>query len=233
MKTWHLPLQKPTPDRRIGLRLFGFVLASVLLHGLLLLSQRPTMELGSDDNTTMRITLGEIKKITATAAQRPAVRRQSSETVEPRIERRERRPAPTSVKEAITTSTASSSEPAAKTLPPQQSAATDRSTPVEATATATTQEQHLTLSHLLKQALAKQFYYPLLARKRGWQGEVRLAFTLDTSGTITGARIAQGSGYRALDRAAMNSLARVAGIGIPLSEQLSFELPVIYSLNGG
>lgn len=182
-------------------------------------------------STTLQVTLGEIKKVTITPATKPAPRpiqrlgnRGATQGVN--------RPTPASVVEAEITP---SESPAMERTPitPQESGTTARSRVAEAAATAITQEQHITLSHLLKQSLAKQFYYPMLARKRGWQGEVLLAFTLDTSGTITDARIARGSGYSALDRAALNSLARVSGLGIALSEQLSFELPVIYSLSGG
>lgn len=236
MRILPLPLENPTPDRRIGRRLFGFVLVSMLLHTVMLFSQGSTMELESAAaGTTMRITLGEIKKITATPTQRPAPRqlqRQGHKGAEPRVNR----PASASVAEADTTSSEPpAAERTAETNPltPQKSGTTSLSRADEAASTVVTQEQHLSLSHLLKQALAKQFHYPMLARKRGWQGEVLLAFTLDTSGTITDARIARGSGYSALDRAALNSLARVSGLGIPLSEQLRFELPVIYSLSGG
>lgn len=86
---------------------------------------------------------------------------------------------------------------------------------------------------ILRQALAQQFRYPLLARKRGWQGEVLLAFTLDSRGTIIDARIAHSSGYGALDNAAIASLIRVATIEAGPSRPLSFELPVIYRLHGG
>ncbi len=235
MRTLPLPLENPTPDRRIGRRLFGFVLVSMLLHTVVLFSQRSTMELESAAGTTMRITLGEIKKITTTPTQQPAPRplqRQGHKGGEPRLNR----PAPASMVEGKTTSSeppAAEPAPEANPLTLQESGTTTRGSAAEAAATAITQEQHITLSHLLKLALAKQFHYPMLARKRGWQGEVLLAFTLDTSGTITDARIARGSGYSALDRAALNSLARVSGLGIPLSGQLRFELPVIYSLSGG
>lgn len=93
--------------------------------------------------------------------------------------------------------------------------------------------QRDSLMQLLTEALAQQFRYPPLARKRGWQGEVLLAFTLDTRGTIIDARIARSSGYGALDNAAIASLTRVASIEAGPSRPLSFELPVIYRLHGG
>jgi protein TonB len=91
----------------------------------------------------------------------------------------------------------------------------------------------VTLQRRLQQELSRHFRYPLLARRRGWQGEVRLAFSLDQHGSIIHARVARGSGHRALDRAALEALGKVAAIDVDLSRELSFELPVIYKLSGG
>jgi protein TonB len=103
----------------------------------------------------------------------------------------------------------------------------------ETTAAQGSEQQRNNLMLILRQALDEQFRYPPLARKHGWQGKVLLAFTLDTRGTIIDARIAQSSGYGTLDNAAIASLTRVATIEAGPSQALSFELPVIYRLNGG
>ena len=93
-----------------------------------------------------------------------------------------------------------------------------------------TEQQRMGISQRLKQALAKHFRYPGQARKRGWQRTVLTTFTLNTNGTIINAHIEQGSGYTTLDHAA---LIQVASINARPSQELSFEIPVIYSLNGG
>ena len=85
----------------------------------------------------------------------------------------------------------------------------------------------------LQQALARHFNYPLQARRRGWQGEVILAFTLERNGQILDIQIARGSGHRALDRAALASLNKVGRIEHASTQALSFELPVIYRLQEG
>lgn len=127
-----------------------------------------------------------------------------------------------------------------KETQPLDTTAVDSQPPGTATAETTTttealsdEQRRSSLNQLLTQALAKHFHYPMLARKRGWQGEVLLAFTLSTSGAITDARIAHGSGYSSLDHAALKSLNLVAHIGEQLTQELNFELPVIYRLNGG
>jgi protein TonB len=84
----------------------------------------------------------------------------------------------------------------------------------------------------LQQALARHFRYPLLARKRGWQGEVLLAFRLESDGRILDARIARSSGYRLLDRAALDALGRIKGIDNGAQQGLTLQLPVIYRLEG-
>lgn len=81
-------------------------------------------------------------------------------------------------------------------------------------------------------ALARHFYYPRMAMRRGWQGEVILAFQLQADGTIVNARIAQSSGYSVLDRAALHALGKVNRIRNTLRGNRAMQLPVIYRLEG-
>jgi protein TonB len=46
--------------------------------------------------------------------------------------------------------------------------------------------------------------YPLLARRRGWQGSVDIGFRLQADGSVGQAQIHRSSGYAALDRAALS-----------------------------
>jgi protein TonB len=84
----------------------------------------------------------------------------------------------------------------------------------------------------LQQEIARHFNYPLLARRRGWQGEVLLAFRLEADGRISDARVLRSSGYGVLDRAALTALGKVGRIAAGLSRGLAMELPVIYRLEG-
>jgi len=84
----------------------------------------------------------------------------------------------------------------------------------------------------LQQALAEHFSYPLLARRRGWQGEVVLSFRLEADGRILDARIARSSGYGVLDHAALSALSKVKRLEQGLSRSLTLQLPVIYRLEG-
>ena len=75
--------------------------------------------------------------------------------------------------------------------------------------------------------------YPLLARRRGWQGTVMVEVWLDANGEQIRRDILRSSGHALLDQAALRSIARnqfapytINGIGYPAR----LHLPVIYSL---
>lgn len=80
--------------------------------------------------------------------------------------------------------------------------------------------------------LGRHFSYPMLARKRGWQGEVLLAFQLAADGRIHDARIARSSGHGVLDRAALKALDKVTPLEHHAPASLTLQIPVIYRLEG-
>lgn len=90
---------------------------------------------------------------------------------------------------------------------------------------------------LLQEQLQRHFSYPPLARRRGWQGEVMLAFTLHPDGLISRRRIAHSSGHGLLDRAALAALEHVQRLSLQHTHtpprSLEMELPVRYQLTEG
>ena len=82
--------------------------------------------------------------------------------------------------------------------------------------------------------LKRYFEYPLLARRRGWEGTVWLAFTVAPDGVLERIHVARGSGYDALDHAAIVALRRVDQMREASAwldgRALDMELPVIYRL---
>jgi len=86
----------------------------------------------------------------------------------------------------------------------------------------------------LETNLSRYFSYPPMARQRGWQGHVRVAFTVQADGQLTDARITRSSGYHVLDASALEALHRVGRV--PQAREwlhgqaLPMELPVIYRL---
>ena len=64
----------------------------------------------------------------------------------------------------------------------------------------------------LRLRLAEHFRYPPLARRRGWEGTVRLGLRIEPDGRLTRVRVLAGSGYAVLDRAAARALERVGRV---------------------
>ena len=85
----------------------------------------------------------------------------------------------------------------------------------------------------LKEAFSAHFYYPMLARRKGWEGEVTLALRVETDGRLTGIHVVGSSGHRVLDNAAVDSLSRARALRFPggaLGGSVDMLLPVHYRL---
>jgi len=89
----------------------------------------------------------------------------------------------------------------------------------------------------LDRALRASFYYPLIAQRQGWQGEVRIALTIQADGTLANIRVSRSSGYAILDDAAVDSVRRIRAIPEAIAslagENLDLVLPVRYELRSG
>jgi protein TonB len=85
--------------------------------------------------------------------------------------------------------------------------------------------------------LARHFFYPQLARRKGWQGRVDLGFRVEADGRIERIRVVRSSGHGILDRSAMQALRDVGrlSVGTPKlgSHGWELDLPVIYRLREG
>ncbi len=90
---------------------------------------------------------------------------------------------------------------------------------------------------IIRLRLAGEFRYPVLARRRGWEGEVVLAFRVDADGRIGNVKVANSSGFGLLDSAARDALLRVAAVALADGRRpgtpLDLTLPVIYRLSEG
>ncbi len=98
-------------------------------------------------------------------------------------------------------------------------------------------DAHERVQAALRKALLTRFDYPLLARRRGWEGEVRLGLRVEADGELGSIRVVETSGYRVLDRAAVRDLEEVDTL--PTLKrwldgmQMDVVLPVEYRLAGG
>jgi periplasmic protein TonB len=114
--------------------------------------------------------------------------------------------------------------------------AREQSSPAAAgmeTARQTAREQ---LHNSILRLVSSRFNYPLLARRKGWQGVVKLQVHIESDGRISRLHVEQTSGYPVLDRAALQSLQLAS---VPDAEKwmqgqaIDIIIPVEYRLVGG
>jgi protein TonB len=74
--------------------------------------------------------------------------------------------------------------------------------------------------------------YPLVARRKGWEGTVVIELRVSDSGRVQEARIEKSSGYAILDDAALGAVRswRIAPNGRADAASLKFTVPVIFKL---
>lgn len=93
---------------------------------------------------------------------------------------------------------------------------------------------HVKINNILRDELAKHFYYPAVAQRRNWQGEVLIEFTVKSNGKITQININKSSGYEILDNAAIDALRKIDSkdkFSLVLNGQsIEKTLPIIYAL---
>ena len=111
---------------------------------------------------------------------------------------------------------------------------TEQETQPATTPSASASTNSRQLEVVLRKAFNAHFYYPRLAIRRGWQGEVRLGLRIEANGHLTRVRILQGSGHDLLDRAAIKSLNRVellpAAVALLNGGSMDLVLPIQYQL---
>jgi len=84
--------------------------------------------------------------------------------------------------------------------------------------------------------VSSRFHYPVLARRKGMQGIVRLQVRIETDGRITRLQVQQTSGYPLLDQAALQSLQLASVPDAPRwmnGQAIDIIIPVEYRLVGG
>ena len=77
---------------------------------------------------------------------------------------------------------------------------------------------------------ARYFYYPAIARQRGWEGQVVLGFRIDRDGRLQERHVAHTSGFAVLDRAALDSLSKVERVTVAGGAPFDMRIPVLYRL---
>lgn len=82
----------------------------------------------------------------------------------------------------------------------------------------------------IRDIIAKNTFYPPLARRMGWTGKVTLSFIVAEDGTVRDIQIVERSGYEVLDRSAVETVRRSAPFPRP-PVAVKIILPIVYKLN--
>lgn len=91
----------------------------------------------------------------------------------------------------------------------------------------------------LFQAIAKQQQYPRSAQRRGQEGRVLAGFSVQPDGQFIDVNITESSGYRVLDKAALQAVKRASGfaplpealLNAALSQAWAIQVPMEFRLN--
>ncbi len=83
---------------------------------------------------------------------------------------------------------------------------------------------------VISQIIQKNISYPPIARRMGWEGRVVLSIKLCTDGTVKEIRVLESSGYEVLDRNAVDTVRRVAGLFPKPPVEVVVKVPVNYKL---
>lgn len=87
---------------------------------------------------------------------------------------------------------------------------------------------------LIQAEIERHFQYPKLAQRRGWQGEVRLKFSVHPDGQISNIEIKRGAQYGVLNHSALQTMKKVNRLtritSGTLNSPIVMELPIIYKL---
>lgn len=81
----------------------------------------------------------------------------------------------------------------------------------------------------IKDSVQGRISYPMIARKMGWQGKVLISFVVCRDGSVKDIRIIESSGFKALDKNAVEVIREVAPFPQPpVAAELI--IPVVYKL---
>ena len=132
------------------------------------------------------------------------------------------------------TQPSSTAKPAIAPTPPNRKRAEPSAPPVSATSAAAQRTAERAYLNALQRAIAQKQPYPASARRLGQSGVATIAFTLAADGRISQIRLAQSSGYAALDRSALQALARLGRfepIPTALGRRIwSLQIPIRFTL---
>lgn len=191
-----------------------FLLASLCLHAGLALPWVSTFQLAGQRDNVLNVTL-TITDRTATTSESLGARSRTHAVPDARAEISE------------------SNE--AATMQPQSAAPLSHTTDMGRSADdASAASTRVQIQAQLLTDLQRHFEYPMLARRRGWQGTVWLSFLIESDGVLQRIQIARSSGYDNLDSSAVTAMRRVGQLAeakqLLNGQSLEMSVPVVYRL---
>jgi protein TonB len=121
--------------------------------------------------------------------------------------------------------------PVSRSKQVQQTLSEKSSVPVPKKVSRQEMEQHYVKAHFvyIKKIIEKNISYPSMARRMGWQGKVLLSFIVCRDGRIEDLQIVESSGYKQLDRNALETVKQVEPFPNP-PVRVKLVLPVLYRI---
>lgn len=83
----------------------------------------------------------------------------------------------------------------------------------------------------IRDLLVQSLKYPKMAQKLKMQGEVRIAFSLDSDGSVSNVKVMEGSGFEILDNDAVALIEKTASRFPKPSESVRINVPLSYVLH--
>jgi len=196
----------------------------------------------SDRPTPSRSTVVEHSREPSRAASRAPAQQAAHERGDLEAARNAKtlKPSPTTVASAAPAAsvTDTAATPRTKASPDHTHTASVNSAPPARTASvAQPAVRGAAVRAAVKRALRARFYYPYVARRNGWQGEIDLGLHISADGRISRVHVVKSSGHRMLDRAALDSARSIKVlpelVDLLYGQALDLVLPVRYRLYDG
>jgi protein TonB len=249
---------RPACHHGMPARLGAFIALSVVAHALLLLNYHPSEVITMDSRSgsaVIQVSLSNSRQAPATSKtasrsknNHPVAKRRQTTAVPLNTAKSNTAPA---ARQTLVRANENAPNPAAAlatAADSNSSAATDSEEMEPASGSRPSKDSKDSASQrnfLLGQVhdqLSRHLYYPQRARRRGWQGEVLIAFRVNREGQLGNIRLARSSGYALLDNSAMAAMHKVKAIplltpaGVPRwpgPQAMDLQLPVLYQLQEG
>lgn len=207
------------------------------LHLDFTLLELSSVSLPDDKASTTALTAGEAPAVTPPVPETGPAKIITPQKIEPtttKIRRQPVAPAPGQGDESTPEAPASAPSPV-----PATGTVRTAPKPVPAVGTSNNVPQTMGADEAFRQAnfttirdsIRGKLHYPLLARRRGWSGQVEISFTITPDGNIRDLRILTSSGFTLLDNEALSAIRQTAPFSPPPPVAATLTMPITFRLN--